>query len=180
MSDQQERHDQQGRSDRHNGQDQTNRQDSQHQQDAQQQDRDSLSGQDNEEQKKRTRSPFRDLLGIKEEHIGEGTAVLSMNVVTDLLQNQGVVHGGAIASLIDTGIGTAVYSTLRNDQHSVTIELKINYVRPGRGKQLVCKSEIVHRGGTISVGRADVFDDENRLVATGTATFYILKSLDNR
>ena len=122
----------------------------------------------------RTSSPFLELLGIHNEEIGGGKATISLEIVPKLTQNLGMVHGGVVASLLDTAIGTALYSNLPEDRDTVTVELKINYIRPAKGKKLLAKAEIVHQGKTLAVGRADAYDEERKLTATASATFYIL------
>ncbi|WP_052948080.1 PaaI family thioesterase [Aneurinibacillus tyrosinisolvens] len=71
--------------------------------------------------------------------------------------------------------GSAVRSVLTEEEISPTVELKINYIRPAKGEYLVAKSKLYHRGGSLAVGQAEIFDSNGDLVAMGTATFMILK-----
>jgi uncharacterized protein (TIGR00369 family) len=70
--------------------------------------------------------PFVSLLGIKLEAAEPGSAVMSMAVRDELKRDHGVVHGGAIATLIDTCTAFAIIPLLAEDEHSVTIDLTIS------------------------------------------------------
>jgi uncharacterized protein (TIGR00369 family) len=121
-------------------------------------------------------SPFWAYLGMKEQKMENGYAEVQMNVSPDLLQRRGLVHGGAIATLIDGSIGSAVRTTLSEEEAgTATVELKINYLRPAKGVYLLAKASLYHRGGTLVFGKSEVFDDAGNLIAVGTATFILIK-----
>ncbi|WP_027415442.1 PaaI family thioesterase [Aneurinibacillus terranovensis] len=120
-------------------------------------------------------SPFWDYVGMKEMKIEEGYAELRMDITPNLHQRRGSVHGGALATLIDGAIGSAVRSVLTEEEISPTVELKVNYIRPATGEYLTAKSKLYHRGGSLAVGQAEIYDSNGDLVAIGTATFMILK-----
>src|SRR5699024_7387479 len=95
---------------------------------------------------------------------------LQCHIFEDLLNSAGVVHGGALATLVDAAIGSAVRSTLDlTVQHSATVDLNVKYIKAGRGTTLTAKASLDHRGGTLAVGHAEIFDDEQKLVAVGSA-----------
>jgi uncharacterized protein (TIGR00369 family) len=120
-------------------------------------------------------SPFWDYIGIEEVFLEDGKAELRMEVTPQLLQRKGAVHGGAICSLLDASIGSAVRSTLEEGQHTATIEIKINFIRPAKAEVLIAKSYLVHRGKTTAVGQSEIFDQNGTLVAMATGTFMIPK-----
>ncbi|MCI2256443.1 PaaI family thioesterase [Domibacillus sp. PGB-M46] len=121
-------------------------------------------------------NPFRNLLKIKEIYSSSGTAEVKIDLFPDLFNFSGNVHGGVLASLIDISIGSAVRSTLQENQRSSTVELKINYIKPANGLFLLAKSSVSHRGTTLVVGTSEIFNDQNQVVAIGTATFFIKES----
>ncbi|WP_375337631.1 PaaI family thioesterase [Domibacillus sp. PGB-M46] len=94
----------------------------------------------------------------------------------DLFNFSGSVHGGVLASLIDISIGSAVRSPLYENQRFSTVELKINYIKPANGSFLLAKSSLLNRGATLVVGTSEISNDQNQLVAIGTATFFIKES----
>ena len=119
-------------------------------------------------------SPFWDYIGMEEQLIEKGYAELRINITPNLYQRRGSVHGGVLATLIDGAVGSAVRSTLSEDQASATVELKINYFRPAKGDYLIAKAKLIQRGKTIAVGQAEIIDSDERVVAMGTATYMIL------
>ncbi|MEM1506285.1 PaaI family thioesterase [Domibacillus sp. 8LH] len=121
-------------------------------------------------------NPFRNLLKVKEINVSDGAAEVRIDLFPDLFNFSGNVHGGVLASLIDISIGSAVRSTLYENQRSSTVELKINYIKPANGAFLLAKSSLSHRGTTLVVGTSEIFNDQNQLVAIGTATFFIKES----
>ena len=124
---------------------------------------------------KHTSNPFRNLLKIKEVNVLDGAAEIRIDLFPDLLNFSGNVHGGVLASLIDISISSAVRSTLDDQYQSATVELKINYIKPANGLFLLAKSSLSHRGKTLVVGTSEIFNDQNQLVAIGTATFIVTK-----
>src|SRR5215203_4884337 len=74
--------------------------------------------------------PFAKLLGIQLESVQPGHAVLSMEIRDELKQNHGVVHGGAIASLIDSAMAFAIIPLLAENERTTTVDLTIHYLRP--------------------------------------------------
>ncbi|MDR5611770.1 MAG: hotdog fold thioesterase [Arsenophonus sp.] len=54
-----------------------------------------------------------------------------------------------------------------------TIDLNINYLRPGRGKKFIASGKIIRTGNKISVARAELHNNENKHIATGIATCFV-------
>ncbi|MEC1071338.1 hotdog fold thioesterase [Bacillus megaterium] len=123
-------------------------------------------------------NPFRKYLGLKDFKEKDGVFEVRIDIFPDLLNFSGNVHGGVIASLVDMSIGNAVYPVLNENQYSTTIELKLNYLKPLNGKLIVAKSFLLHKGKTLLVGKADILNEHDQLVATGTATFMILNKVN--
>jgi acyl-CoA thioesterase len=120
-------------------------------------------------------SPYWRLLGMKIESAAAGSARLYMPCSEELLQLFGQVHGGAIASLIDSSVAVALSLTLSPDEKATTVELKVNYLEPVRAGEIYAESKLVKRGKSIIVGTTGVTDREGRLVAIGTVTYMVLK-----
>lgn len=85
----------------------------------------------------------------------------------------GVAQGGAIYTLADMAMGYKVLSKLPSDKRVYTIEMKMNYVSPGKGKRLVALPDVLHAGRKTAVVTCKVEDDNEKLVAQGLGTFYI-------
>jgi uncharacterized protein (TIGR00369 family) len=118
-----------------------------------------------------TTVPFARLLGIELEDVAPGTATLAVNIRKDLMQNQGVVHGGAIASLIDTATAFAIISLLAPKEKVTTVDLAISYLRPASRGRLKAVAKVVRTGRRLFVVSADVFDKRGSLITTALSTY---------
>jgi acyl-CoA thioesterase len=122
-------------------------------------------------QKAVTTVPFARLLGIELDEVGKGTATLGLSVRKELTQNHGVVHGGAIASLIDTAIAFAIISLLAPAEKVTTVDLTISYVRPLTSGRITAQAKVVRSGRRLFVAAADLFDGDGKLAATALSTY---------
>ncbi len=134
--------------------------------------------------------PFNKVLGIGIESLDyeSGEAVTVFDMAPDLVGNYfaGILHGGVISSVIDlTGGLSALISCARQNKGrsieeisarlagSATIDMRVDYLRPGRGNAFKCKSFIIRAGARIVVTRVDFYNDSKLRIATGTATYLI-------
>jgi uncharacterized protein (TIGR00369 family) len=115
--------------------------------------------------------PYARLLGIELDDIGRGTATLGLNVRQELTQNHGVVHGGAIASLIDTAMAFAIISLLAPKEKVTTVDLTLNYLRPLTRGRITAVAKVIRAGKRLFVVSADVFDDDGTLASTALSTY---------
>ncbi|QGZ28971.1 PaaI family thioesterase [Stutzerimonas stutzeri] len=118
-------------------------------------------------------SAFGRLLGLEILKAENGEAVLRL-VMHDGLRNlHGKLHGGALFSLIDTAMGQASHSLNGGEPNSVTLECKVNYIRPVTDGELLCRAWVVHGGRRTQVLEAEVHLGE-KLVAKAQSTFACL------
>jgi acyl-CoA thioesterase len=110
-------------------------------------------------------------LGLELEEVAKGTATLAVDVRKELMQNQGVVHGGAIASLIDTATAFAIISLLDPKEKVSTVDLAISYLRPAAGGRLKAVATVVRAGRRLFVVSAEVFDKQGKLITTALSTY---------
>jgi len=97
-----------------------------------------------------------------------GTVEMSMAVGPALKQYQGVVHGGALASLADTAATFAALTVLPDGMDLVTIEFKINFLSAVRAGRAIARAHVVRAGRRVSIAHVDVYDSRgNDLAATG-------------
>jgi uncharacterized protein (TIGR00369 family) len=94
-------------------------------------------------------------------------------------QENGVVHGGIIASLADTTAVHALAGSLSEGQQMTGVEFKINFLRPARmnGGPLAARATIVRRGRTIALCDVDVRQD-GEIVAKGLFTYVTFSTQD--
>jgi uncharacterized protein (TIGR00369 family) len=115
--------------------------------------------------------PYAHLLGIELESVVEGSATLAFQVRKELTQNQGVVHGGAIASLIDTAMAFAIISVLPRGERVTTVDLTISYLRPLTSGRISAIAKVVRAGRRLISVSADVFGDDGKLASTALSTY---------
>ena len=115
--------------------------------------------------------PFARFLGIELDEIDAGVATLSFEIKPELKQNHGVVHGGAIASLIDSATAFAIISLLPTDEHATTVDLTISYLRPLTEGRARAVARVIRSGKRLIVVSAELFDDRGTLAATALSTY---------
>ena len=112
-------------------------------------------------------------IGGELQELGEGHATLAFDIRAHHKQHLNVVHGGAIATLADHCGWYAVISQLEKGYTSVTIELKINYLRPAVGESLTAKAKVINRTKRTAFTTIEMFSKDT-LVAFATATYSIV------
>jgi uncharacterized protein (TIGR00369 family) len=115
--------------------------------------------------------PFARLLGLELDEVGSGTATLGLKVRKELKQNHGVVHGGAIASLIDTATAFAILSLLEPGEKVTTVDLTISYLRPITDGRITAVGKVLRAGRRLLVVSAEVFDKDGKLTTTALSTY---------
>jgi len=115
--------------------------------------------------------PYARFLGIELDEVSNGTATLALNIRKELTQNHGVVHGGAIASLIDSATAFAIISLLEPKEKVTTVDLTISYLRPLTDGRVTALARVVRAGRRLFVVSADVKDSDGKLAATALSTY---------
>ena len=114
---------------------------------------------------------FPQLLGIEIDLVENGRARLSLEVGEKHRQLAGVMHGGAIATLIDSAVAMAIVGASESHARFTTIELKINYLLPIVEGRIVAEARLLRDGKRIVVAECDVFDAVGNLAAKGLLTY---------
>ncbi|HEY6045327.1 MAG TPA: PaaI family thioesterase [Pyrinomonadaceae bacterium] len=123
----------------------------------------------------RARSAFANVayakfLGLELCELKSGEVSVCLEVRDELKQNQGVVHGGAVASLIDTASAFAILTKLAPDERVTTTDLTIHYLRPIAGGRLLATARIIRGGRRMFVVNVEVHN-QDRLVATAVTGY---------
>jgi len=116
---------------------------------------------------------FLEYIGGELIDLGDGYAQLAFEIRPHHTQHLGVVHGGAIATLADHCGWYAVISQLEKGFTSVTIELKINYLKPAIGEILTAEAKVVNRSRRTAFTTIEIFAKDT-LVAFASATYSII------
>ncbi len=136
--------------------------------------------------------PFNRQLGLELRQLNAGYAELTFKNHGKLVGNavQNILHGGVIASVLDVAAGLVCVNSalIRFDkpEHPLlepelrqrlskmgTIDLRVDYLRPGRGEDFVVKSTLIRAGNKVSVARVDLFNEAEIHIATATATYLV-------
>lgn len=115
--------------------------------------------------------PFARLLGIELKGVTPGLCVLSMPVREEHKQNHAVVHGGAIASLIDSSMAIAIIPMLAEKERTTTVDLTIHYLRPLTEGVAQSIARVTRAGRRVIVVSAEVIDSEEKVVAVAVSTY---------
>jgi uncharacterized protein (TIGR00369 family) len=76
----------------------------------------------------------------------------------DLIQQDGFIHAGVMATMADQTAGYSAFTTVPEDYRILTIEFKINFLRPAFGAEIVCKSHVIREGRQIIVAESEILD----------------------
>jgi uncharacterized protein (TIGR00369 family) len=109
--------------------------------------------------------------------VGPGWAKASVSHREDLTQPAGIMHGGVISTLIDTGIAHALMMTdrwteVRHDGGAlVSVDLRVKFIRPVSEGTIVCDAKAVRSGRQILHAEAVVTGEDGKEVARGDAIY---------
>jgi uncharacterized protein (TIGR00369 family) len=119
--------------------------------------------------------PISELLGFHLTEAEQGRAVFEGLPEYRHYNPIGTVHGGFAATLLDSALGCAIFSTLAKGDGWTTLELKFNMVRPITKDtgQVYAEGRIVHRDRTVATSEGDLKDAAGKLYAHATSTCMI-------
>lgn len=104
---------------------------------------------------------FIEFCGLKAQHVKWGRFESRVEITEDHRQQDGFIHAGVMATMADHTAGYSAYSTVPDDMKILTVEFKINFLRPAAGDALVCKSSVIREGRQIIISESEVFDIRN-------------------
>ena len=113
------------------------------------------------------------LLDARLETVEAGAVDIALAFRSDLTQQSGTLHAGIITSILDSACGYAALTTMSSDSEVLSVEFKVNLLRPARGDRFVAEGRVVKSGRTLTVVRGDAWGESNtgrQLVATMLAT----------
>jgi uncharacterized protein (TIGR00369 family) len=104
----------------------------------------------------------------------EGEVEIEMQAEPHHLNLQGLVHGGVIATLLDSAAGMSVKTRIGEDRRHVTAQLNVNYLSPAQPGRLVARGTAVRVGVSIAFAEAEVTDERGRVVARATSVISVM------
>ena len=122
--------------------------------------------------------PVMNLIGARLARVEPGVVEIELPFRADLTQQDGFLHAGVITTVADSAAGYAAFSLMPAGSRVLSIEFKVNLLRPARGELFLARAEVIKAGRTLTVVRADVFATgtcEKQLVATMQGTMMCLR-----
>ena len=130
--------------------------------------------------------PFHNVIGFKFDNMSEEGCRISFDNKPELIGNfvQNILHGGVTASALDVvGGAMAAMGMMAKypdaDEQELgqriakigTIDLRVDYVRPGRGESFYAKARLLRSGSKVAVVRSELHNEKDTLIALGTGTY---------
>ena len=119
------------------------------------------------------------LIGASLRSVEPGAVEVVLPYREDLTQQKGFIHGGILGMIADTACGYAAFSLMPAGGSLVTVEYKMNILKPGRGS-LVARGSVIRPGRTLTVARAEVYADDGSHTATMLQTLMALPGKPDR
>jgi uncharacterized protein (TIGR00369 family) len=120
------------------------------------------------------------LIGAELGQIEPGLVEIKLPYRSDLTQQHGYLHAGVVSTIADTACGYAAFSLMPPASEVLSVEFKVNLLRPARGEHFVARAEVVKAGKTLTVVRADVFavskERQHELIATMQGTMIAMSA----
>ena len=128
---------------------------------------------------------FNRFIGLTSDSYDFENGCIRFDMRDDLIGNRSfnILHGGIIAGVLDTvsafiliinGAWRLVYSTTSKPVfRGGTIDLRVDYLRPGKGTRFVASGSILRQGNKVAVVRSELRNEQNELIAVGTGTYLI-------
>lgn len=132
--------------------------------------------------------PFNRLVGLQVETLRVDFVSVRFPMRAELIGNavHGILHGGVISTALDAAGGLAAAASILEKMQGRsreeiaariarigTIDLRIDYLRPGRGDFFRAKSAIMRTGNKVAVTRMEFFNNKEILIAVGTGTYIV-------
>ncbi len=132
--------------------------------------------------------PFNRALGLTLDRLEPDYAELSFVNQLQLVGNvaQKILHGGVIASVLDVAAGLVCVGSALTRQPTITeeelrqrlsrmgtIDLRVDYLRPGRGERFIATSSLLRGGNKVAVARVELHNDTGLYIASATATYLV-------
>lgn len=132
--------------------------------------------------------PFHQLIGLEIPCFESNKIELRVAMKPELVGNimHGILHGGVTATLLDVAGGMIVFSQVietmgeltqekvtKRLQNLGTIDLRVDYLRPGRGTEFTATATVIRTGNKVAVARMELHNEQGDHIAFGTGTYMV-------
>src|SRR6267142_955576 len=113
--------------------------------------------------------------------VAPGLVEITIPYRADLTQQHGYLHAGIVTTIADTACGYAAYSLMPAGSEVLSVEFKVNLLRPAKGNEFLARAEVIKPGKTLTVVRADVFglagdESQRTLIASMLGTMFCISN----
>jgi uncharacterized protein (TIGR00369 family) len=126
------------------------------------------------------RQPIMNLIGARLSLVEPGVVEITLPYRSELTQQHGYLHAGVVTTIADSACGYAAYSLMPAGSEVLSVEFKVNLLRPAQAETFVARAEVIKAGRTLTVVGADVFgitgNADRELVATMQGTMMCLSN----
>jgi uncharacterized protein (TIGR00369 family) len=119
------------------------------------------------------RVPYARLLGLRFVSAERGEATFALEMREELTRMGGILHGGALVSLMDTAAAFAVHTLLEPGGRTVTVDLTVHFLRPASAGRVESRATVLRRGRRVLIVSVEATDAAGELIATSTMTYYV-------
>jgi acyl-CoA thioesterase len=123
---------------------------------------------------------FNELVGLVLTRRDDGGCSSEIVLEPRHLSLAGRVHGGLLATVLDTTLGGAVFGRIPEGKGCATLSLNISYFRPVVEGKLVCTARVENLSRQTAYASAEIVDGEGRLIAAATATFFVTPTVQTK
>jgi uncharacterized protein (TIGR00369 family) len=121
------------------------------------------------------------LIGAELSRIEPGLVDISLPYRAELTQQNGYLHAGIVTTIADSACGYAAFSLMPAGSEVLSVEFKVNLLRPAKGHRFVARAEVIKPGKTLTVVKADVFavsgkENDDTLVASMLGTMFCIRN----
>jgi uncharacterized protein (TIGR00369 family) len=128
--------------------------------------------------------PFNRVLGLRVASFDPRAPAVRFDMRPELIGNPArqILHGGVISAVLDVAAGFAIHVALLERQEAGgkiefpkmgTVDLRVDYLRPGRGRHFVASARVVRLGNRIAVAHMEMVNDAGDLIATGSGAYVV-------
>lgn len=120
-------------------------------------------------------SPFYRYMQMEALDAEDGRSSFRLTVKDDFKNLYGILHGGVIATILDSTCSIAVASLLEPGEFSYTLDQRVNYIGNVRSGVLHGQGKTIHKGRKTAVSEGEIRDDDGNLIAFGVNTLFLFR-----
>ncbi|MGH1516469.1 PaaI family thioesterase [Chryseobacterium sp. JK1] len=114
-------------------------------------------------------------IGAQLAEVEKGKVKITCEFSEKLTQHNGFFHAGVLTTIVDSACGYAALTTMPENANVLTVEFKVNFMKPAKTDQLVAIGKVLQAGRTLTICEGYVYNrNEEKLIAKMTATMIAL------